>query len=102
MENECNVAEYESFSDSIDGLYTGYYSDDGYISKNALGVIRDENCVQTDINVRDARLKMRDHINQAQSEWKGSKLSANNIGKVLYKLFKAILRELNNSLPTLG
>ena len=53
------------------------------------------------INTRDARLKIRDHISLAQSEWKGVELSVKIIGKGLHKVFKGVLKYLNNSLPAL-
>ena len=51
----------------------------------------DGNYVHTDINAGYARLKMRDCIRQAQSEWKGAELSSNSMVKVLYKLFKSFV-----------
>ena len=53
-------------------------------------------------NVIDARLKICYCIRQTQGGYKGEELSANSMRKILHKLFKAILNELNNSLPTLG
>ena len=46
-------------------------SDDGSISTNALGGIRDINYVHPYINSIDARLKICDLIIQTQGEWKG-------------------------------
>ena len=71
VENKRNVAEDDSISASIDESSTDYDSDDGYICMNALEEIWDENYVHPDINARYARLKIRDRIRQAQSEWKG-------------------------------
>ena len=62
----------------------------------------DGNYVHTDINAGYARLKMRDCIRQAQSEWKGAELSVKRIGKGLHRVFKADVYELNNSLPDFG
>ena len=70
MENECNVAEDESMLASIDESSTDYDYDDGSIRRNALKDIRDGSCIHPYINVTHTRLKMRDHIKQAQSEWK--------------------------------
>ena len=50
------------------------------------------------INARDVRLKIRDQISTAQSEWKGAKLSEKSTVEVLQKFFKVIVKELNNSL----
>ena len=39
------------------------------------------------INKREARSKIRDHVRQRQSEWKGSLKSMQIMGKVLHKVF---------------
>ena len=54
--------------------YTDDDSDEGSISKDALEDIQDGNYIHTDINAIYARLKIRDRIKQAQSEWKVSEL----------------------------
>ena len=47
VENECNVAEDESISSSINESYTDDESYDGYISMNAIEDIWDENYVHS-------------------------------------------------------
>ena len=47
-------------------------------------------------------MKIRDRIRQAKSECKGAEISAKSMGKGLHKVFKVVVNELNNSLPTLG
>ena len=37
-----------------------------------------------------------------QNKWKGAELAAKRLGKGLHKVFKVIVNELNNALPTLG
>ena len=46
-------------------------------------------------------MKIRDLIRQEQSEWKGSELSTKRMVKSLRKVFKDVVNELKNSLPTL-
>ena len=58
---------------------------------NALEDICDGNYVHLDINEGDDRLKIRDHIRQAQSEKKGRKISAKMMGKGLHKFLKAVV-----------
>ena len=87
---------------SIDESYADDNSDEGSISTNALEDIQDGSHVHPDINTRDARLKISDRIKQAQSECKGEEISSNMMGKVLHKLLKAVLNELNNSWPKWG
>ena len=53
-----------------------------------------------DINTRDAILKIRDRIRQAQSEWEGEEISVKSMGKCLNKVFKAVVNKLKiNFLP---
>ena len=44
-------------------------------------------------------MKIRDCIQQ-KNEWKGAELSAMSMGKFLHKVFKTIVNELNNTLPS--
>ena len=57
--------------------------------------------IHPNIDARYAGLKIRDRIRQTKNEWKGTELPAKNMGKGLYKLFKAVVNELNNKLPKL-
>ena len=61
---------------------------------NALGDIWYGNYVHPYINTRDVRLKMREHIRQAQSDWKVAELSLKRMIKCLQKLFKPVVNEL--------
>ena len=64
--------------------------------------IQDGSQINTDINGRDARLKICDFIRKTKNEWKGLELSTNTMGKELHKLFRAVVNKLNNALPNLG
>ena len=79
VENECNVAEYESISDSIDESSTYDDSDDGFISMNAFGSIRNGKFVRPYINARYSRFKIRYCIRQTK-KWmeRGITLSKDN------------------------
>ena len=101
VENERNAEEDESISDSIDETYRENYYYDRYISMSALKDIQDGSQIHPGIITRDAILKLRDCIRKIKSECKGAELSANNMGKGLYKVFKKMANELNNSLSTL-
>ena len=102
MENKRNVAEDESISYSFDELSTDDKSDDRSISMNDLEDVWYGNYVHIEINKRDFRLKICERIRQTQSEWTVVELLANSMGKVLHKVVKAVVTELNNSFPTLG
>ena len=56
--------------------------------------------IHPELNARDARFKIRDHIKQTQTEWKGALLSAKNMGECLHILFKAVINDLNSVLPS--
>ena len=66
-ENEWNAEEDESIFPSTDELSTENDSDDGYISTNVLEDIWDENQIHPEINARDDRLKMHDHIRKTKN-----------------------------------
>ena len=54
------------------------------------------------MNRRESRYKINDHIKQIKMEWKGALLSTINIGKGLYKFFKAVVNDISQVLPNLG
>ena len=60
-------------------------------SKSCLNVISSE-----------SSYKIRDHIKQRQSEWKGTLLSTWNMGKGLRKAFKTFVEEISPDLRPLG
>ena len=66
MVNGLNIAEDESISDSIYESSTENDSDDVSIITNFFDHIWDGNYVHPYINARDARLKIRYHINKSQ------------------------------------
>ena len=55
------------FFDSIDESSTYNNSYDGSISTNSIKDVMDGNHVYPDVNARYSRLKIYDHINQAQN-----------------------------------
>ena len=67
MENEYNVERYESVLDLIYESYEDNDYDDRSISMNYLEDIWDGSYIHPDINTRYARLKIRNHIKQAQN-----------------------------------
>ena len=77
---------------SIVELSTDNDSADGSISTNTLESIQDGNYIYPYVNARDARLKIRDRIRQAQSEWKVSKILAKGVLKGLNMVFKAVIK----------
>ena len=54
------------------------------------------------INRRESRYKIRDHIKRRQLEWKGALKATQNMGNVLHKAFRTMVKENSQYLPTLG
>ena len=102
LENKRNFEEDEPILASINEASVDENSDEESISTDNLEDIWDGRYVHLNINARYARLKILDHIRQTQNEWKVSELSENKIVKGLHKVFKAVVKKLNISLPTLG
>ena len=72
--------------------------DDDFISTETLHDIRDGNQTHPNIDKREARLKIRDHINQKKSEWKGALRATHKMGKVLHKVFSTIVKDISQEL----
>ena len=68
LENDINLEEDESILASVDESCADDNPDDEYISTDNLEDIWGANYAHLNINVRDARLKIRDHIRQEQNE----------------------------------
>ena len=64
--------------------------------------IRDGSQSHPNVNCREACYKIRDRIRQGQSEWKGALKDNLNMGKVLHKVFKTVVKEISQDLPLLG
>ena len=67
-----------------------------------LEYIRDGSQSFPRMNRREARYKIHDCIKQGKAEWKEALLSTQNMGKVLHKVFKAVVNEIFQALPILG
>ena len=72
------------------------------MSKEMLEDIRDWSQSHPNINRREARYKIQDHIKQRQSEWKGYLKDMQKMGKGLQKVFKTVVKEMSQDLPPLG
>ena len=62
------------------------------ISMEMLEDISDGSQSHPNVNRREARYKIRDHIKQRQSVWKGALESTRNTGKGLHKVFKTLVK----------
>ena len=78
---------------------SGDESDHDLISTDILKTIHDGSQSRINVNQREDRYKIRDCINQIQSEWKGELKVTRNMVKVLHKLFKTVVKEILQKLP---
>ena len=80
----------------------GDESDNDLISTNMLKDIRDRSQTHTNIIRREARYKIRDHVRQRQSEWKGVSKDTQSMGKDLHKVFSTFVKDILKELTPLG
>ena len=76
--------------------------DDDLISTETLHGIRDINQTHPNIDKREARLKIRDRVNQNKLEWKGALRATHKMGKVLHRVFSTIVSEISQELTNFG
>ena len=81
------MEEDESISAQIDESSADNNSDDELIRMDDIEYIWDGSYLYLNMNTKDSRFKIHDHIRKSQNEWKGGELSANNMGKCLHKVF---------------
>ena len=101
VENEGNIEEYKSIFPSTDESSKDNDSDDISINKNSLENIQGGSQIHPTLISRDAISKIIDRIKQTQNKWKVVELLENSMVKVLHKLFKSVVNELNNALSHL-
>ena len=99
--------EYDSESimmskQDIENLDEKEKFDDDLISTETLHDIRDGNQTHPNIDKREAHLKIRDHIKQKKSEWKGALRATHKMGKGLHKVFSTIVSEISQELTNFG
>ena len=88
--------------EEMDVMDSGDESEYEPTSTEMLEDICDGSQYHPSVNRRDARYKIFDCIKQRQSEWKGVFKDTQNMGKVLYRVFKTVVNEISQYLPPLG
>ena len=68
----------------MDAINSGDQSDNDLISTEMLEDIFDGSQTHPNVNRREARYKICDHIRQRQSEWKGASKAKRSMGKGLH------------------
>ena len=81
---------------------SGNDSDDEPMSTETLEDIRDRIQSHPNVNMREARWKIRDCIKQRQSERRRNLKYTQNSGKGLHKAFKNFVKDISQDLPPLG
>ena len=76
--------------------------DDDLISTETLHDICDGNQTHLNIDKREARLAIRDHIKQKNFQWKVALRATHKIGKGLKTLFSTIVSEISQELTNFG
>ena len=75
---------------------------DDLISTETLHDICDGTQTNTNIDKREARLKMRDRVKQKKLQWKGALRATHKMGKGLHRIFSTIVSEISHELTNFG
>ena len=86
----------------MDAMDSGDEADCDLISTDMLENICDGSQFHSNINQIEARYKIRDRIRQRQSEWKGALRATREMGKILHKVLKTIVKNISKELTPLG
>ena len=78
-----------------ENINSGDESDHDLITTEMLEDICDGSQTHTNFNRREARYKLRDHIRQPQSEWKGVLKDIQSMGKGLHKVFSTVVKDIS-------
>ena len=86
----------------MENLDSNENSDHDHISTEMLHEICDGSQTYPNVDKREARWKIRDHIKQKKLEWKGALKAMRDMGKGLHKVFSTIIKEILQELTNLG
>ena len=81
--------------EEMDAMDSGNESNHDLISMEMLEDICDGSQSHMNVKQIEARYKIHDRISQRQSEWKGALKATRNMGKVLHKVFKTVVKEIS-------
>ena len=85
----------------MDAMNSGDESDHDLISTEMLEDMCDGSQSHPNVNQIEARYKIPDRIRQGKLEWKGELKDTQNIGIVLQKLFKTVVKDILQEMPPL-
>ena len=86
----------------MDAINSGDDSDHDIISTEMLHDICDGSQTHPNVNKREARYKIRDHIRQRKPEWKGALKATRSMGKGLHKVFSTFVKDIFARIDTFG
>ena len=86
----------------MENLDSNEQSDHDLISTEMLEDICDGSQTHPNVDKREARYKIRDHIRRKELKWKGSLKTMQSMGKGLHKVFSTIVKEISQELATMG
>ena len=86
----------------MENINSGDESDHDIISTEMLEDICDGSQTHPNVNIREARYKIRDRIRQRQLERKGALKATQSTGKGLHKVFSMFVNEISQELTPLG
>ena len=78
----------------MENLDSNEQSDHDLISMEMLEDIRDGSQTHPNVNKRESRYKIRDHIRQKGLQWKKALKATHNTRKCLHKVFSMIVQEI--------
>ena len=76
----------------MDAINSWFESDHYLISTEMLEDIRDGSQTHLNVNKMEAHYKIRDHVRQRQSQWKGALKATQSMGKGLHKVFSTVVK----------
>ena len=86
----------------MENLDSNEESDHDLISTEMLEDICDGSQIHPNVNIIEARCKIRYRIKQRQLEWKGALKATRSMGKGLHKVFSTVVKEISQELTPLG
>ena len=88
--------------EEMDAIDSGYKSDDDPIYTEMLEDICDRSQSHPNVNWIEAGYNISNPVKKIQPEWKGALKTTRNMGKVLQKVFKTVVKEISQDLSPLS
>ena len=86
----------------MENLDSNEKSDHDIMFTEMLEDIRDGSQTHANVNKKETRYKIRDHVRQKESQWKGALKATRSMGKCFHKVFSTIVKYIQQELTALG